>query len=161
MKSVGAPAQMGSLCTVCAGSLFLPICRTGVGGLLTSPGESGGWTSCTAAAQPGEGVPSRAPCTGTSLPSVHCLLTTGLEDSTGWKVNKTSWRFSPWHPDSLHTVGTLVQEAPLGTGLRTGTRSLGQPLLSAAPECSVRQVLAARWAGWEVSALRWQQLLCG
>ncbi|XP_073095588.1 uncharacterized protein [Manis javanica] len=110
-------------------------------------------------------VPTRR-CFRDGAPQSESAFTVGsvqpsLEDSTGWKVNKTSWRFSPWHPDSLHTVGTLVQEAPFGTGLRTGTRSLGQPLLSAAPECSVRQVLAARWAGWEVSALRWQQLLCG
>lgn len=29
------------------------------------------------------------------VPSVHCLLVAGLEESAGWKVNKTSWRFSP------------------------------------------------------------------
>lgn len=57
--------------------------------------------------------------TASSLPSVHCLLTTGLEESTEWKVNKTSWRFSLWRPDSLSTVGTLIQEPPLGTGLLT------------------------------------------
>lgn len=82
-----------------------------------------------------------------SLPSVHCLLTTGLEESTEWKVSKTSWRFSPWHPDNLHTVGTFMQKPPLGTGLLTGAHSRGQPLLSAAPECPAWQVPMAGWGG--------------
>lgn len=88
-----------------------------------------------------------------SLPSVHCLLTIGLEESAEWKVNRTSWHFSLWHPNSLHTVGTLIQKPPLGTGLLTGAHSLGQPLLSAAPVCLVWQVLAAPWVEREVLGL--------
>lgn len=61
------------------------------------------------------------------LSSVHCLLTAGLEDSVEGKVNKTSWCCFPWHPVSLCTVGTPLQESLSGTGLLPGAQPRPAP----------------------------------
>lgn len=65
---------------------------------------------------------TQAANSASALLSVHCLLTTGLEDSNAWKVNKTGWCVSPWHHDRLRAVGTLLQEPPSGRGLLTGAQ---------------------------------------
>lgn len=125
----------GSLSSTPHGSLPHGACVREVRSLLVcarAAGRTGPWSPAQAQDTPGAAVRAREQAVpGWACRRLRrwparsfgpCLPTTGVEDATAWKVCKTSRCLSPWRPDSLHAVGTLPQEPPVGAGVLAGPR---------------------------------------